>query len=189
MSPKQRHIDERQITLDFERSVDECISTMSEIAVQTAEIQTDTAPEDLIIDVDELYTELALECKRAIREAGMNVEQIAAAINMVFSFGPGETTVHPVSVAVMRNYLGKPTTNRLPIWVVLGICSVTNNHGPIDALIRRLGLTVIDSREQLSLTLGVLEGKFREIGAAKRKVEKQIRLIKGRTDINRIASE
>ena len=189
MSPKQRHIDERQITLDFERSVDECIATMSEIAVQTAEIQTDTAPEDLIIDVDELYTDLASECKRAIREAGMNVEQVTEAVNMVFAFGPGETTVHPVSVAVMRNYLGKPTTNRLPIWLVLAICIVTSNHSPFDSVLRRRGLSVIDSREQLHLTLGVLNDKFREIGAAKRNVEKQIRLIKGRTDINRIASE
>ncbi len=184
-----KHVDERQITLDFERSVDDCITTMSEMAVQTAEIQTDTAPEDLIIDVDELYTELAIECKRAIREAGMSVEQVCAAVNMVFTFGPGETTVHPASLAVMRNYLSKPTTNRLPIWVVLGICVVTSNHSPIDALIRRLGLTVIDSREQLHLTLGVLNDKFREIGAAKRKVEKQIRLIKGRTDVDKIINE
>ncbi len=142
-----------------------------------------------MIDVDELYTELAFECKRAIREAGMSVEQVAASVNTVFSFGDGETTANPVSVAVLRNYLSKPTTNRLPIWVVLAICIVTGNHSPFDAVVRRRGLTVIDSREQLHLTLGVLNDKFREIGAAKRKVERQIRLIKGRTDISRIVSE
>jgi hypothetical protein len=89
----------------------------------------------------------------------------------------------------MRNYLSKPTTNRLPVWIVLGICAATANNAPLAAITRRLGLTIIDSQDQLHLMLGVLNDKYREIGTAKRKVEKQIRLIKGRVDVNRIIED
>lgn len=186
MSQKQRYLDERQLGLEFERRVDECINVMGQIAAQTIPVETDTDPEDLKIDADEYYAELAFECKRAIREAGLNVEQVVDSINRLITFGDGDTTANPVSLAVMRNYLSKPTTNRLPVWILFGVCAVTRDHGPLSFIARRLGKTIIDSQEQLHLMLGVLNDKYHEIGTAKRKVEKQLRLIKGRVDVNRI---
>ena len=188
MSPK-KYCDYRQLGLEFEGQIDECIEVMGRIATQTAPITVSTDPEDHVIDVNEYYLELAFECKRTIREAGMNVDQVVEAVNGIFRFDDGDTTANRVSVAVMRNYLSKPTINRLPVWILLGICAATGNNAPLATMARRLGLAIIDSQEQLHLMLGVLNDKYREIGTAKRKVEKQIRLIKGRVDINKSVKE
>ena len=68
MSPKQRYCDDRQLGLEFEARVDECIEVMGRIATHTTPITVSTDPEDHVIDVYEYYLELAFECKKGYPE-------------------------------------------------------------------------------------------------------------------------
>lgn len=177
---RKRYIDERQMGLDFDRQVEDAIEVMSQLAKGQIEINPDSPVEDETIDCDSLYVLIAEACKDAIREFGASREQIVDALNAMFTFSESEGTTNPITIHLLNNYLSKPTLNRLPIWAVMGICAITGNHGPMDVITKKLGLTVITGMERLHLHLGRADELARQSAATKRSILKEIGTLRGR---------
>lgn len=177
---KKRFVDDRQIGLDFDRQVEEAITVMSRLADGSLPIETETAEEDEAIDCDSLYVLMAEACKDAIRELGVSRELVVDRLNAMFVFSEAEGTVNPITIHILNNYLSKPTLNRLPVWVVMGICAITGSHGPMDVIARKLGLTVITGMERLHLHLGRADELARQSAATKKSILKEIGSLRGR---------
>lgn len=177
---RKRYIDERQIGLDFDRQVEDAIEVMSQLAKGQIEINPESPPEDESMDCDSLYVLIAEACKDAIREFGASREQIVDALNAMFTFSESEGTTNPITIHLLNNYLSKPTLNRLPIWAVMGICAITGNHGPMDVIAKKLGLTLITGMERLHLHLGRADELARQSAATKKSILREIGTLRGR---------
>ena len=177
---RKRFIDDRQIGLDFDRQVEDAIEVMSQLAKGRIELGPETPAEEEAIDCDSLYVLIAEACKDAIREFGASREQIVDALNAMFMFSDSEGTVNPITIHVLNNYLSNPTLNRLPLWAVMGICAITGNHGPLDVIAKKLGLTVITGMERLHLHLGRADELARQSAATKKSILKEIGTLRGR---------
>lgn len=177
---RKRYIDERQIGLDFDRQVEDAIEVMSQLAKGQIEINPESPVEDESMDCDSLYVLIAEACKDAIREFGASREQIVDALNTMFTFSESEGTTNPITIHLLNNYLSKPTLNRLPIWAVMGICAITGNHGPMDVIAKKLGLTLITGMERLHLHLGRADELARQSAATKKSILREIGTLRGR---------
>ncbi len=169
--------DDRQLELDFSGRV-EAVAESTRLIAESAHRPAHGESADRL-DEEELHVELAVACKRAMRASGLSREETLEKINEWFGRSDGSDN-KPVSIGVFKNWLSKPVENPIPVRIMLGICWITDNLEPFEALLSRFGATVVPRGEQVALLLGKLQTATLEVQRLKKQLTRQ--LCEGCTD-------
>lgn len=170
--PLRKQPDGRQLVFDFSSRV-ESIAENTRLIAESATRPIGNGDADTV-DEDELHVELAVACKRAIRQSGLSREQTLDRINQVLG-RTEETERKPISMGVFNNWLSKPAENPIPVRTMLALCQVTDSLEPFEALVGRFGAVIVPQGEQVALLLGKLQTATLEAQRLKRQLTNQLR--------------
>lgn len=173
---RKRCVDERQLRLPFEMEVQTYCAAARSILEHAK-----PAP-----NTDNIGTESEIEfnvgrvsaCKEAIRRSGMSREQVLDRANALFGRSgtrADDEAKRPLSLNMLNNYLSKPTETVLPPWVMHAICEVTNDIGPYQWAVAKLGGVIISGEERKEMLLGKLDQNIRAGQRLKRELLQQMR--------------
>lgn len=171
---RKRIIDDRQMSLPFEREVETyCAAAISILKHAKPVPVEDDAGTDSKIQFNAALQEV---CKDTIKQAGMSRAQVLDKVNAMFGWVDNmeDEAKRPTTIKQFDNYLSKPEV-LITTWLVYGICAATQDLRPIEHLVGKLGGAVIGPEERMEVVLGKLDRNIRACQRLKREVLQQMR--------------
>ena len=156
-----------QHTFNFERAVDELIDRRTDL-VRACREATDPTE---ITSVGDACEEVAVACKRAIRDTGLSRDQILDEVNQVLGLAGGANR-KSISSHMWNHYLSKPTQYPMPAYLVMAVCVATGSLEPIQALADPMGARVISRDEVRLMHLGKVETLHNELLNLRREIRR-----------------
>jgi len=160
MSKGRKRIENpNQLKLDFEHTIETYQAVREEALDACQKPQTTKHIENR----DEACVEIAVACKRAIRQSGLSREQAVDAINE--HFGDKKLSIH-----MFNNYLSKPIRYPIPSFYIYAIQHVTDSLEPTQALAESMDARVISGAEVRQMNLGKLDETILEMQRLKKEL-------------------
>jgi hypothetical protein len=90
--------------------------------------------------------------KAAIKKSGLSRAQVVDKVNAVFNRpANGERSL---GLSMFNNYLSDAKSEKLPLWVLVGISMALDDPGPLKPMLEATGHTLISEIERIDLEIG-----------------------------------
>lgn len=137
----------------------------------------------------ELYQELAGACIQAIRDSGLTRTELVDQTNELYCRPEEKIPLNPplekgegadrkprLTINMLNNYLAESKRDsRIPVWLLVAICQVTESPAPLRVLADRINASVVSEEEMDELQVGKLTVSLQALSAAKREAIKTVR--------------
>lgn len=162
MTKTSKRLDSNQVNLDFDTPIEAYTRLRDEIL-------NAPNPTCTVESYEEIAIELSAVLKSTIRETGMSREQVVDAINRFFDRSTSDKR-KCLTLAMLNNYLSKPTQYPIPGIIILAIQHVCHSLKPIGYFAELEGGKVITRQETRELGMGKLDNAIREMQKMKREL-------------------
>ena len=156
-----------QQSFSFEKAVDELLDRRADLVRACRDAIEPTE----ITSVGDVCEEVAVACKRAIRDTGLSRDQVLDEVNQVLGLTDGVDR-KAISSHMWNHYLSKPTQYPMPAYLLMAICVATNSLEPIQAMADPMGARVISRDEVRLMHLGKVETLHNELLNLRREIRR-----------------
>ena len=160
MSKRKKSLDTRQMSFDFDRSIDEYRDLKNEILT--------TEPQKTNHTDQEACIEIAAALKRMQRQSGLSREQLVDLVNEYF--GWNEKSSKRLTIHMFNHYLSKPVQYPIPSYYIFAIQHVTGSLEICQAYAEAENAKVISRDEVRQMTLGKIDENIMELQRLKKEL-------------------
>ncbi len=162
MSKKQKSLDNRQMSIDFDQPIEVYTRLREELLHEI--VPPSESHEHLY---EECCIEVAVAVKKAIRSSGLSREQVCDAVNDYFGW-PKDDKRKSLSIHMLNNHICKPVEYPLPTPLVHAIDRVTGSQELLTVLADMEGARMINGDEVRKLALGKIDDALADLQKLKR---------------------
>ena len=159
MSKKGKKIDDRQLSFDFDRSINEYRDLKCEIISEPKPVESHSYHEACI--------EIAAALKKMQRRSGLSREQLVDGVNEYFSW---QKSKKQLTIHMLNHYLSKPTLYPIPTYYIFAIQRVTGSLEICKMFADAEKARVISGEEVRQMALGKIDENILELQRLKREL-------------------
>jgi len=160
MSKPRNKIDDRQLSFNFDKSINEYRDLKTVIITAPKAKETHSHNEACI--------EIAASLKKMQRKSGLSREQIVDAVNEYFGWG-NKASKH-LTIHMLNHYLSKPVQYPIPAFYIFAIQRVTDSLELCKLLADAEHAKVISGEEVRQMALGKIDENILELQRLKREL-------------------
>jgi hypothetical protein len=160
MSKRKKSLDTRQMSFDFDRSIDEYRDLKTEILNQQPQKTNHTYQEACI--------EIAATLKRMQRQSGLSREQLVDLVNEYFGWNSNSSK--RLTIHMFNHYLSKPVQYPIPSYYIFAVQAVTASLEICQTFAGAENAKVISGEEVRQMTLGKIDDNIAELQRLKKEL-------------------